>query len=462
MTDEAATHLAGDYRLIELLSENDVSRVWLGEQVSIGRRVLVEELRPDRADKRAEFMANARAKAAVDHPLIASVYEAVADQKLCFFARERLHPHTLAGLLQAGHTMEPARIARILRLLADAQLHHEAASQPTEPPTPDHIHVDEHEVVRIDNLALAGTRDPGQSAKDIARLGAALPRLVADARPGTSRVLTLLSWMRGEGIDTTLDWRQVADICSQIEAQLSNPPAPADSAAGSRKCSHRLPKWAAAGALIGLLVVLVLAWVLRPEKQPAAKPAPKPPESVAISAGTHPSPDGGEHQMDAFRIATQPVSIAQYADFLDVLRSLSKNGLERSFDHREQPAEKTTHEPDDWAQQLKTPRQLPVVGIDWWDAVAYAEWKKSRLPSQEQWYAAWRDAATRHQPFASSIREWTSAPAIDPANPLGGAKWVLVGCNSASAGPLARQWIENRLLREKGLGFRVVSAAPNP
>ena len=52
---------------------------------------------------------------------------------------------------------------------------------------------------------------------------------------------------------------------------------------------------------------------------------------------------------------------------------------------------KPGHEPDDWENLLAAARQggewnghrlnldTPVVGVDWWDAVAYSAWKKGRL-----------------------------------------------------------------------------------
>jgi hypothetical protein len=66
----------GDYRLIELRAENETSRLWIAEQVSISRLVLLDELRDERSDLRQSFLANIRAKAAVRHPIVGSVYEA--------------------------------------------------------------------------------------------------------------------------------------------------------------------------------------------------------------------------------------------------------------------------------------------------------------------------------------------------------------------------------------------------
>ena len=85
----------GEYRLRELLGETPVSRLWLAEQVSVARSVLVEELRDEH--HRDSFLADVRAKAAVDHPLIGSVYVAVAVPGLCFYAHELLPGVTLAA-----------------------------------------------------------------------------------------------------------------------------------------------------------------------------------------------------------------------------------------------------------------------------------------------------------------------------------------------------------------------------
>jgi formylglycine-generating enzyme required for sulfatase activity len=128
----------------------------------------------------------------------------------------------------------------------------------------------------------------------------------------------------------------------------------------------------------------------------------------------------------------------------------------------------------------------PVVGVDWWDAAAYAEWKKGRLPSQEEWFAALRlkvgqpaaippsdwiavtsETSDRIPPgllgMAGSVCEWTGQLAADPANPLGARQWVIIGGSYLKAGSnaLTREWTPDRSLRRADLGFRLVfDAAP--
>lgn len=497
MNPESDDRVEGDYRFKELLSENAVSRVWLAEQVSIARPVLVEELRPERMDQKEAFLADVRSKAAVDHPLIGSVYEAVAGENRCFYACELLPGATLEDREKAGEPLAPVRLAKLLRRVSEAQLHHETACHATLPLKLKHIHLDEHDVVRLDNLAISGARAASQSANDIALLGEALYPLVADAQPGTTRMLTLLAWMRGEGVESPVDWRQIGEICLQIEQQLANPPAASPTRAMSR--SRRSPgarlSLAMAG-IAGLMAVCALAIRLRPQSPETSRPRASLPGAIRIPAGSHPTPDGSEEPLKAFRISPHEVTIGQYAEFLDTLETLSKNGLERTFDHEEQPPEKTSHQPDEWAAMFSAAKtggywnqrpvtlENPVVGVDWWDAAAYAEWKKARLPSQEEWFAALRrevanpaaippadwgpvsaEMADRTPPgllgMAGAVCEWTRQPAANPTNPLGERQWVLIGGSFLKPGSnaLTREWTPDRSLRRSDLGFRLAFEA---
>ena len=110
-----------------------------------------------------------------------------------------------------------------------------------------------------------------------------------------------------------------------------------------------------------------------------------------------------------------------------------------------------------------------------------AEWKKARLPTQEEWFAAlnrevktpaaippgpWAPVtsqATDRTPagllgMAGSVCEWTSKPAPNPTNPLGEKLWVIIGGSYQKPGSnaLTREWTADRTLRRPDLGFRVV------
>ena len=488
----------GEYLLASRVSETATTVSWIAEQESVGRRVLVEELHPDQEDQRAAFLADVRAKAAVEHPLVGSVYEAVNEPDHCYAAYELLTGATLQDRLLAREPFEPARLAHILRRICDAQLQHEALGQACSPLDPSAIHVDDHGVVRLQNLARAGARDPDRSAHDVAALGAALVPLVADGRPGATRMLTLLGWMRGEQIAAPLTWEQVRDYCNQIEQQLSAPvttTAPTQRAAAGR--GMPTAGWLAIAGVIALAVVLLLALQMRSSRPKPARPAASLPDAVLIPAGRHPTPDGTREPLERFRIACFEVTIGQYAEFLETLNTLTAAGRERTFDHEDQPATKTSHLPDDWESLIAAARagtawngrpvslDHPVVGVDWWDASAYAEWKQGRLPTQEEWFAALsRDvevpAAIPPSPWVSvasatndrtplgllgmagSVAEWTRRPAVNPANPLGERKWLVIGGSFLRPGTnaLTREWLDDRSIRRPDLGFRLVFDAP--
>ncbi|MES2477114.1 MAG: SUMF1/EgtB/PvdO family nonheme iron enzyme [Verrucomicrobiota bacterium] len=490
MTPAAEDRLLGDYRLRQEIERNALRVTWLAEQVSVGRLVLVDELLAQ--DGRDNFLADVRAKAAIDHPLIGSVYEAVAEPDCCFYAHELLAGPNLTERANAGETFLPARLAHILRRTAEAQIQHETLDHATSPMGLDAVHIDEHGVIRLTNLAVAGHRADEQSTRDVVHFGKALPQLIAPQQAGTTRMLTLLSWMRGEGLDAPLTWSQVRDFCLQIEHQLADPLSIVKPTGQVSLVTKKPVTTTVVVTLLVLAGIIFLAMRLRPP-EPAPPKRVSLPEAVTIPAGNYPTPDGERQEFAAFQISAHEVTIGQYAEFLDRLATLAANGHETIFDAPNQPKDKTSHAPDDWAELFATAKangiwhdlpvtlDSPVTGVDWWDAIAYVEWKKGRLPTQEEWHAAlsyqvenpaglapgtWApvtDATPDQTPagmrgMAGSVSEWTGGQSPNPANPLGGKLHVIIGGSylKPSSNALSREWIAEASLRRPDLGFRVI------
>jgi len=480
----------GDYIPKQCLSETATTRTWLAEQVSVGRIVLIEELKVEAVSEIGRFLADVRAMAAVEHPLVGSIYEACTDNGSCYYAHELLPGETLAERAAAGEMIKPQRFIHILRRAAEANIYHETHGNATSAMGLDAIHLDKHGVIRMKNLVVAGDRGPEDSLRDVVELGAAAEPLLDRDQPGATRCLTLLAWMRGQDLEKPLRWVQVRGYCEQIEQQLATPSEVVAPPTGAIRPEKRNGFVWVVGVLLLAVVGAVLMFPTKPKRIVAMAPKP---DFVSVAKGRYITPEGLDASVPDFRISAHEVTIGEYADFLGTLALLDDG---KAFDHPEQPAEKSGHAPDGWAklhQAAKAAgewngRQIdihtPVVGVDWWDAFAYAKSKRAYLPTQEMWLGALMagvkvpskipisdllpvnvQAADRITNgllgMAGSVSEWTSEPRPNPANPLGDPVWVILGGSylKPAKGALSRELVADRMLRKPDLGFRICKDA---
>ncbi|NUS73192.1 MAG: SUMF1/EgtB/PvdO family nonheme iron enzyme [Corynebacteriales bacterium] len=103
----------------------------------------------------------------------------------------------------------------------------------------------------------------------------------------------------------------------------------------------------------------------------------------------------------AFLIDRTTVTNARYAEFL----ADTENNAE--FDHPDQPIG-ANHTPAHWHDPRFNAPENPVVGIDWYDAWAFARWAGGLLPSEDQWEKAARGLDGRTFPWGN---EWDPAKA---------------------------------------------------
>lgn len=488
---------AGDYLVGELLARGTHSSQWQATQQSVQREVILCSVDGGLSEDdqlRQEFIRDVRTKAAVDHPLIGSVLEAVDDGAHCFFALEKLKGRTLAEIHDEGRSMAPVQVVRILRNIASAFQCLEDHGIATLPATPHDIHIDGQHHCRIANMAVSGDPDPAVSAGDKHVLGQLFHDLLEPDQPGSTRTASLLGYMADLGREEPLTWKQIHDLSDEVERQLTQTGATQSIQSPTMQMPPAANRGATGKVLAAVAVCAILAglgYYFFTRKTPP--PERTLPDMVRIPEGRYPGPDGFKVNLREYWIDAHEVTIGEYAKFLEALSILSEENRD-VFQHEDQPADKASHVPDDWEalhaaakqggrwNQLDVDLNCPVVGVDWWDAFAYAEWKGRRLPTREEWYAAcsssdnpgelepggWSavDGAdrTKHGIYglAGNVSEWTRKRSLNPADPTQPARYVICGASYLKPrfGARAREWVDDRSLRRPDLGFRTLGTDP--
>lgn len=107
------------------------------------------------------------------------------------------------------------------------------------------------------------------------------------------------------------------------------------------------------------------------------------------------------------------VSNAQYRKFLDHVKKTGDSSME---DPNAPPLKK--HDPEGWKDAKLSGDQQPVVGVDWFDAYAYAKWAGKRLPTEAEWEKAGRGMDCRVYPWGNEAADTASV------NWVGGRKMM--------------------------------------
>ena len=127
------------------------------------------------------------------------------------------------------------------------------------------------------------------------------------------------------------------------------------------------------------------------------------PDVVVVPAGDAllGDPPRTEH-VNVFAIARRPVTVAEYASFVDATRHSPPGG----------GASDGVGAPAEWERKRRV-IDAPVDGVSWADAVAYCRWltvgttRIYRLPDEREWEKAARMPGTLEG--LGALREWTNS-----------------------------------------------------
>lgn len=467
----------GDYVLGSRIRSSTDRQTWLGEQVSVKREV---EIICYFGPKPEEFLADIRVKAMVEDGVLGLVYEAIPTEDFIAFAKEVLPQNSLTSLAASKELLLPAELTRIIAQIAEAFHSLEERNIAREDCNGQDILLTAQNEVRITNLAKAGEPQDDQASRQA--LAKVLSSLLKTGEPGATRIGTLIDYIKGTDAQKAITWKQAAKLARQVDRQLSEAeatPPPPEPAPVPQSNANGQGKMLFTGVLLALL--LSLGGILK-----KGEPEFEAGRSILIPEGRYPQPNGGLVAVEAFRIHAAEVTIGEYSDFMLAWQMLSDTERAELWPPN-RPDDKTNIRPTEWnsyfpkarAQQTWKGRPIsldhPVFGVDWWDAQAFAKWKKGRLPTEQEWWAAsnseqiapiqesdWLPVGgpDREKVYGlgGNLSEWAESLSKNPAFPIDSPKPVALGgsFSKPSKDALSREWLDSLSIRREDLGFRVV------
>ncbi len=167
------------------------------------------------------------------------------------------------------------------------------------------------------------------------------------------------------------------------------------------------------GYILDLQKTIVNAYIKngQPPKKPAALKVPD--DMVYVPGGFllmgNENAAAGEAAFPMHIVHVKPflmdiheVSNAQYREFVEFVERTREAWME----HKDAPPLKK-HQAAGWDQKGLAGDAQPVVGVDWFDAYAYAQWAKKRLPTEAEWEFAARGMDSRSFPWGNEIKDAT-------------------------------------------------------
>jgi formylglycine-generating enzyme required for sulfatase activity len=135
------------------------------------------------------------------------------------------------------------------------------------------------------------------------------------------------------------------------------------------------------------------------------------------------APNGGDaaaapaRRIDAFRIGVEPVTNAQFLDFVTARPEWRKLQIKPLFaDERY-----LRRWPSDLELADSQARNEPVTNVSWFAARAYCSAQLLRLPSTDEWEYVLADAGRSKDAVRERSLEWLALPNPDRPSAIGGA-----------------------------------------
>ena len=383
----------GPYKLLREVEQTRWGPSFTAVHSTLGRPVTLVILSTTQAavpEVRADFLAEASAKAGVHHSAVLAVYEACEQEGLTFYTMEQADGLNLLELAERKQALSVEAALRLAQAAGEGMQHMRTLGIPHSPLKASAVLVAANGTPRLQNLALGGLRPATPEAEDVATLGRCLEGVLgADAPLALRSLLERTAPTHPKKLST---WPEFLSGIAQCEAAWArfcsnSGPNPQVPSPARRRRSPLL--WV--GVLLGVAGAGGAFYWSRTS-------APLVPAQAQVPKGQYLVGSGRRAALEGFSMDSTEVSNRHYARFLEWQRTHPAEAS--SFDHTNQPA-RYSHTPPRWLDlfpevarhrtEQDDPRwDLPVTEVSWWDAFAFARWAGRDLPTEDEWEAAGR------------------------------------------------------------------------
>ncbi len=400
-------HNLGGYTLTRLLAANEESELYEATQARVNRAVVVELLRPGTAREReSAFLNRARMCAATEElPHVARVAESLRADGIWFLAQERPSGYSLADLQLLGHMLTAPQVCRIIEAAAEMYALCEASSLRAGALRSTEIYLNADNIVCF----LSPLAHEEASPSSIRR---ALAAAIAPMRPmgvdGEHRIMSILQWLTdGHEDGSPVEWATFRETCLTIRQQMEGTAEEKAAApvqlheARTRRKLHRTKRTITRAIGFSAAAILTICGI-------GAVGLLFPMGDQIIFPAAHEGFLACKRHGITQRIMLQPVSIAEYEQFLLALDAMPEE--QRLAINKDVPSDYADHIPDEWEQVYTAAKlaengmQAPMTYVNYWDAIAYARYigGGAGLPDAAQLQAAQQHGG--HSP----LLEWSS------------------------------------------------------
>ncbi len=411
----------GPYELRRKIGQGEHSQVFEALQTSMSRLVALKVLRTEyQTDPEAvaTFLAQASAKANVQHPSILSVYEAGENGGIYYYAREFVDGANLGSREKEGRTIDDVTALQCVKVTTEALSYLNQQKVAHSPLTPEDVYLGRDGRPRLNNIAVVPEERTAGTTRDMQ----ALSRMVSACLPGklaaSPGLRALLGRMLLEGSGGFLSWGALLQAVRALEPKvvpedafkLSAQDAAAIAAVNeARRRQKRALIWTTVG-MIALIWAIATVLYVKFFRVTSAKVFDT---MIEVPAGEFTYQTDQKVNLPTFWIDEYEVTVGQYAAFLAALKAHPTT----EFDSPEQPKGRLHGVNFAWTKFYEAAAQggtyngapvdfnCPAVFVDWFDAYAYAKWKGHRLPTEQEWEKAGRGADGRLFPWGDDEKK---------------------------------------------------------